>query len=180
MSDFARHFWRIIDAEGVWGNCVTDPLTSNQPECNHVTFTLKKWRTFDQVYILPMYDKSITYKNDDNISRYHCWTKTCVRKWMVLLIFHLLSKSGTCSSWKLIEHMLHTCMCVKHYIFHIMNYSNNCVYILVEVSTTWWVSLLLDQGVPEGTCSQVLYGRLRLIRSVFRASNFPFLNWLKL
>ena len=23
-------------------------------------------------------------------------------------------------------------------------------------STTWWVSLLVDQGVPEGTCSQVL------------------------
>ena len=34
------------------------------------------------------------------------------------------------------------------------------VYILVEVSihisTTWWVSLLVDQGVPKGTCNQVL------------------------
>ena len=34
------------------------------------------------------------------------------------------------------------------------------VYIFVEVSfyisTTWWVSLLVDQRVPEGTCSQVL------------------------
>ena len=34
------------------------------------------------------------------------------------------------------------------------------LYILAEVSfhilTTWWVSLLVDQGVPEGTCSQVL------------------------
>ena len=36
----------------------------------------------------------------------------------------------------------------------------NGEYILVEVSfnisTTWWVSLLVDQWVPEGTCSQVL------------------------
>ena len=36
----------------------------------------------------------------------------------------------------------------------------NGVYILVEVSiwisTTWWVSLLVDQWVTEGTCSQVL------------------------
>ena len=36
----------------------------------------------------------------------------------------------------------------------------NIVYILVEVSIhisiTWSVSLLVDQGVPEGTCSQVL------------------------
>ena len=34
------------------------------------------------------------------------------------------------------------------------------VYILIEVSiyisTTWWVSLLVDQGVPEGTRNQVL------------------------
>ena len=34
------------------------------------------------------------------------------------------------------------------------------LYILVEVSihisTTWWVSLLVDKGAPEGTCSQVL------------------------
>ena len=33
-------------------------------------------------------------------------------------------------------------------------------YILIEASiwilTTWWVSLLVDQWVPEGTCSQVL------------------------
>ena len=35
----------------------------------------------------------------------------------------------------------------------------NGVYILVEVSiwisTTWWVSLLVGQWFPEGTCSQV-------------------------
>ena len=34
-----------------------------------------------------------------------------------------------------------------------------CEYILNEVSfhisTTWWVSLLVDQWVPEGTCSQL-------------------------
>ena len=40
-------------------------------------------------------------------------------------------------------------------------YTNiNCVYILVEVSlwisTTWWVSLLVDHGVSECTWSQVL------------------------
>ena len=27
---------------------------------------------------------------------------------------------------------------------------------LFLISTTWWVSLLVDQGVPEGACSQVL------------------------
>ena len=25
-----------------------------------------------------------------------------------------------------------------------------------HISTSWWVSLLVDQGIPEGTCSQVL------------------------
>ena len=28
--------------------------------------------------------------------------------------------------------------------------------VSIHISTTWWVSLLVDQGVPEGTCSQVL------------------------
>ena len=49
------------------------------------------------------------------------------------------------------------------------------VYMLEEVpiwiSTTWWVSLLVDQCVPEGTCSQVLRS-VRLIRSIWRASKF--------
>ena len=36
------------------------------------------------------------------------------------------------------------------------------------------VSLVVDQGVPEGTCTDVakFYSRLRLIRSVLRASKF--------
>ena len=45
----------------------------------------------------------------------------------------------------------------------------------VYISTTCWVSLLVDQWVPEGTCSQVLRSTssfLRLIRSVLRASKF--------
>ena len=41
-----------------------------------------------------------------------------------------------------------------------LNPIENGVYILVEasihISTTWRVSLLVDQGVPEDTCSQVL------------------------
>ena len=34
-----------------------------------------------------------------------------------------------------------------------------CIHLsrsLFYISTTWWVSLLVDQWVPEGTCSQVL------------------------
>ena len=37
----------------------------------------------------------------------------------------------------------------------------------------------MDQWVPEGTCSQ-FNGRLRLIRSVSRATKFPVKIWLKL
>ena len=29
--------------------------------------------------------------------------------------------------------------------------------LFLYFSTTWWVSLLVDQWVPEGTCSQVLW-----------------------
>ena len=32
----------------------------------------------------------------------------------------------------------------------------NLVEIFIHISTTWSASLLVDQGVPEGTCSQVL------------------------
>ena len=30
------------------------------------------------------------------------------------------------------------------------------LFVSIWISTTWWVSLLVDQWVPEGTCSQVL------------------------
>ena len=46
-------------------------------------------------------------------------------------------------------------------------------------STTWWVSLLVDQWIPEGKCSQV-YGRLRLFRSVSRASKFSVLKLIEI
>ena len=48
------------------------------------------------------------------------------------------------------------------HMIHIVNLIRlqNGVNVLIEVSiwisTTWWVSLLLGQWVPEGTCSQVL------------------------
>ena len=42
-------------------------------------------------------------------------------------------------------------------------YSETC-YRLLEVSfyisTTWWVSRLVDKRVPEGTCSQILWSTL--------------------
>ena len=36
---------------------------------------------------------------------------------------------------------------------------HHCIHLsgsLFYISTTWWVSVLVDQWVPEGTCSQVL------------------------
>ena len=58
-----------------------------------------------------------------------------------------------------------------------------CVTYVVEyiykVLSTWWVSLLVDKGVPEGTCSQ-FYGRLRLICSVLRASKFVVLKFIEI
>ena len=59
----------------------------------------------------------------------------------------------------------------------------NGVYILVEVSfwisTTWWVSLLVDEGVPESTCSQVVRPT-SVDRSILRASNFPCSKFTKI
>ena len=47
------------------------------------------------------------------------------------------------------------------------------------ISTTWWVSLLMDQWVPEGTCSQDLR-RLRLIGSVLRTSKCSVFNLIEI
>ena len=47
-------------------------------------------------------------------------------------------------------------------------------YLLVSpcISTTWWVSLLVDQRVPKAHVAN-FYGGLQFIRSVFRTSKFP-------
>ena len=60
----------------------------------------------------------------------------------------------------------------------------NGVYILVSfyistTSLTWLVSLLVDQRVPEGTCSQVLRPT-SVIRSVSRASTFSVLKFIEI
>ena len=34
--------------------------------------------------------------------------------------------------------------------------SDLLLFVSIHISTTWWMSLLVDQEVPDGTCSQVL------------------------
>ena len=66
---------------------------------------------------------------------------------------------------------------------HLWEISRFNRYILVEVScyisTTWWVSVLVDQCVPRAHVAKS-YSRLRLIRSVLRASKFSVSKWMKL
>ena len=66
---------------------------------------------------------------------------------------------------------------------HFDIYIQNGVYILVEVSfkisTTWRVSLLVDQRVPRAHLAK-LYGRFRLICSVFRAAKFTVLKFIEI
>ena len=50
-------------------------------------------------------------------------------------------------------------------------------FYISTTSLTWWMSLLVDQRVPEGACSLVL---LQLIRSVSRASTCPELKFIEI
>ena len=52
-------------------------------------------------------------------------------------------------------------------------------WVSIYISTTWWVSLLVDKGVPEGTCSQVLRSTL-VDFSVLRASKFAVLKLIEI
>ena len=57
-----------------------------------------------------------------------------------------------------------------------------CIHLgrsLFNILTTWWVSLLVDQWVPESTCSQVL--RSTLVDScILRASKFFVLKLIEI
>ena len=57
------------------------------------------------------------------------------------------------------------------------------IYIIVvlffNISTTWCVSLLVDQWVPRAHAAK-FYGRLRLIHSVLRASTFSVLKLIEI
>ena len=84
-------------------------------------------------------------------------------------LMHILIESnvGDVKMTSLISHRMNIMRILRYKIFqrklkiNIIPIKNgNVEYTLVEVSfyisTTWWVSLLVDQRVPEGTCSQVL------------------------
>ena len=58
------------------------------------------------------------------------------------------------------NNQFHTIASLGFTIYCVRVFSGQPTYILVEVSfyisTTWWVSLPVEQLVPDGTCSQVL------------------------
>ena len=65
-------------------------------------------------------------------------------------------------------------------MIHIVNFIRSyLVEVSVYISTTWWVSLLVDQWVPEGTWSQVLRSTSVDLKRL-RASKFSGLNWSEL
>ena len=63
---------------------------------------------------------------------------------------------------------------IKSYLKWCIHFSRS-LFLYITCTSTWCVSLLVDQRVPEGTCSQVL--RSTSVDSLcFRALRFPVLK----
>ena len=97
---------------------------------------------------------------------------------MVLLIFHLLSKEWNLQFLEVnrtYASYMHVCKTLTLHISYNELFKKWCIHLSrsLYLYLNYLVSVTAGGPMsPRGTCSQVLYCRLRLIRSVLRALNF--------